>query len=374
MLRIGFDAKRAFNNNTGLGNYSRATIDVLSKYHPDNQYVLYTPKKSERFSELFQNLDNVSIRMPKSFWKTFHSFWRRYRLSGMASEEVDIFHGLSHELPVGIEKTGVKTVVTMHDLIAWRHPEYFKNIDGRTYRKKQQHACRIADIIIAISEQTRQDLLEVLDADPQKIRVVYQPCSPIFYEKSSETAKKACAEKYRLPERFILSVGTVEARKNLMTTLRALPALPDDICLVAVGRKTDYADKIIAEAEKLRLSKRLLMIDNAIFSDFPAIYSNALAFVYPSFYEGFGIPVLEAMNCDVPVVTSNVTSLPEVGGAAALYINPEDYETLGKHINSILNDNSLREKMILKGRLQAEKFFEQKIADALWGVYRELML
>lgn len=373
MLTIGFDAKRAFNNNAGLGNYSRAMIHILSKYYPDNRYILYTPKKAEKFSNLFADAENIAVRTPKSLWKTFHSLWRRYQLTPLAAQETDIFHGLSHELPVGIEKKGIKTVVTMHDLIAWRHPEYFKLADVKIYQKKQKHACRIADIVIAISEQTKRDLIEILRVDSQKIRVVYQPCSPIFYRESSETEKKARAEKYRLPERFILSVGTIEARKNLLTVLRALPALPEDICLVAVGRKTEYANVVVEEAKRLGLSDRLLLIDNGDFSDFPAIYANAAAFVYPSFYEGFGIPILEAMNCGVPVVASNVTSLPEVGGDAALYIDPEDYETLGKHISNILDDKLLRNEMIRKGRLQADKFSEKNIADALWAVYREAM-
>ncbi|MDR0364198.1 MAG: glycosyltransferase family 4 protein [Bacteroidales bacterium] len=372
MLRIGYDAKRAFNNSSGLGNYSRAMIHILSEYYPNNEYILYTPKEQEKFARQFEDIANIRVQSPNFFWKTVPSLWRRYYLTKITAKKVDIFHGLSHELPIGIEKTNVKTIVTIHDLIAWRHPEYFKWIDSKIYRKKQKHACEIADVVIAISQQTKQDIIEILKVDPQKIRVVYQPCDTMFYKSVTEEGEKMCAEKYLLPERYILSVGTIETRKNLMTTLRAMQFIPEDICLVAIGRKTEYANTVAAEAKKMNLSGRLRFIDNADFSDFPAIYSGALAFVYPSFYEGFGIPILEAMNCGVPVITSNVTSLPEVGGKAALYIHPDDYKTLGEHINNILNDKKLRIEMIRAGRLQAAEFSEQKIADALWSIYREV--
>lgn len=373
MLTIGFDAKRAFNNSTGLGNYSREVIRMLSAFYPDSRYLLYTPKQKAEYARQFSNMENVVVKTPGSFWKPFHSAWRSYRLAKLAAKEADIYHGLSHELPVSIEKYKVKTVVTMHDLIVWRHPELFRLPDRKIYQKKQAYACRIADMVIAISQQTKQDLVEILGVDPQRIRVVYQPCHSMFYREVSVEEKKECAGKYKLPELFILSVGTIEARKNLMTALHALQFIPKDIYLVAVGRKTEYADDVIAEASRLNLSHRLLIIDNADFTDFPAIYSNALAFVYPSFYEGFGIPILEAMNCGVPVITSNVTSLPEVGGDAALYITPGDYRQLATHVNNILADNTLREEMIRKGRTQADKFSEEKTAAALWGVYQEVL-
>ncbi|MBP1672719.1 MAG: hypothetical protein H6Q25_534 [Bacteroidetes bacterium] len=371
-MKIGFDAKRAFNNSTGLGNYSRAIINIMSKYFSDNEYILYTSKQSNAYENYFKDFQNIQITTPNKIGRMFPNLWRSLSLTNFAlKDKLDIYHGLSHELPVNIHHSSIKSIVTMHDLIVWRHPEYFKYIDRITYQKKQLYACKIADIVIAISEQTKQDLIEILNIEQEKIKVVYQPCSSIFTQTLTSAQKLDVASKYNLPNRYILFVGTMEERKNLLTIIRSMPLIDKEIHLVAVGRTTDYFSIINEETNVLKLTNRIHFIHNADFYDFPAIYANAEVFVYPSFFEGFGIPVLEALHCGVPVITSNTSSLPEVGGNAALYINPTDHEALAQHINNIIGDKILSESMIQKGKVQALCFSEEKIAQNLWNVYKE---
>lgn len=374
-MRIGFDAKRAFKNFTGLGNYSRSTIEIMATYYPDNAYYLYTPPYLSHPSNVFAKSTNIIVREPENcFWKTFHAAWRSFRIaSQVKADKIDVFHGLSHELPVGIKNSGCKSVVTMHDLIVLRYPHLYNRIDRAIYLRKYHAACTNADLVIAISQQTKNDLIDLLGVDEHKIRLVYQGCDPQFYQLQTEEQKNAVKQRYQLPDRYILNVGTIEPRKSLVTVVRALAQLSDDIHLVVVGKATDYMAVVNKEIERLGLQNRICLLHKTAFNDFPAIYQQARAFVYPSIFEGFGIPILEALNSRVPVVAANTSSLPEVGGKAALYIQPEDDVQLGQLLCEVINDNTLRDRMITDGLEQALKFREEQIGQSLWKVYQELI-
>lgn len=372
-MRIGYDAKRAFKNFSGLGNYSRAVISIMAQYYDQHEYVLYTTPYAAHPLQGFADKLNISIREPKGIWRLLHSVWRSLRLSkDISKDRIDIYHGLSHELPVGIQRTSAKSVVTMHDLIVLRYPHLYKPIDRQIYMKKYKASCNAADLIIAISEQTKADLIHFMHIDERKIRLVYQGCDPQFYDIKSTAEKEAVKQKYSLPDNYILSVGTIEPRKSLATIVRALAQLPTAIHLVAVGKPTPYLNIVQAEVQRLDLHNRMHFIHNAAFADLPAIYQQAIIFVYSSLFEGFGIPILEALNSRVPVVAANTSSLPEVGGDAALYIEPDDDKTLATHLYNILNDTTLRQSMVEKGLVQAATFNEDKIARSLWSVYEEL--
>lgn len=369
-MNIGYEAKRAFQNFTGLGNYSRAIIQLMSRYLPDNQYFIYTPKQAGRYENFLDGVDNCRVITPEKGWKRFPSLWRSAHLSRRAElDNLDIFHGLSHEIPLSIHKKNVKTFVTMHDLIAWHHPEYFPFLDRKIYQKKQLYACKSADYIIAISEQTKQDIVDIMGISAEKIKVVYQPCDPIFTQPVSDEAVACVRRKYHLPAEYVLSLGSIEPRKNLLSLVRALPQLPDNVHVVAVGRHTAYADSVLDSARELGVLPRLRLIHNAEFGDFPALYRAAAAFVYPSFYEGFGIPVLEALSCGTPTITSNCSSLPEVGGGAALYTDPHNPEMLAEQLCNLLNDKALHQELSYQGKERAKLFSPQNIATALWETY-----
>jgi len=373
-MNIGFDAKRAFRNFTGLGNYSRSTVSILSNFYPDNNYILYTPPYSPHPEHRFADRENIQIVQPQGMYRRFSSVWRSIGVAHDAKRDrVHLFHGLSGELPTGLPKHNIRSVVTIHDLIFLRYPQFYKPIDRRIYTKKYKSACVNANLIIAISKQTRQDIIDFFGIAEDKIRLVYQGCDPQFYDTCSDEQKQAVAAKYQLPPCYILYVGTIEERKNLNTIVRALASLPVRYSLVAVGKPTAYMQEVNSEIARLGLNDRIRFIHKVDFRDLPAIYRQAEVFVLPSVFEGFGIPVLEALNSKIPVITSNVSSLPEAGGAHSMYINPVDSRELEQALLRLFADSNLRNSMIDNGYQYAQNFYEEKIAVDLWNVYHELV-
>ncbi len=363
---IGYDAKRAFCNGTGLGNYSRGVIAGAVK-SGEVEALLYTPYAKSRYEDLAKNLPHTRVKMPQGWWKCAPSLWRTLaKAQDVEKDGVQVYHGLSQELPLGLPQKVVK-MVTVHDLIAWRYPQYFSPFDRAIYRKKMRHACRVADVVVAISEQTKQDLVELMDVPDEKIKVVYQTCDEMFWKVDNTSLNiEAAHKKYHLPDKYIICVGTIEERKNQLCTIRALHRLPEEIELVIVGRpRGEYGQSVMKEA-----NGRIHIVTNADFADFPALYGGALASVYISRFEGFGIPVLESMCCDTPVVTSGVSSMPEAGGDAALYANPDDDAAVAEHLLRLATDEGFQEERIAKGRIQKMRFSPERVAQDMIEVYR----
>jgi glycosyltransferase involved in cell wall biosynthesis len=371
-MKIGFDAKRAFNNTAGLGNFSRNTIAALTRKFPDDRYFLFHPgnKKS-----LFVAPENSTEIEPLSFWwKTFRNTWRSFSITHLAKIlELDLYHGLSHELPIGIENTKIKSVVTIHDLIYIRYPEYFRKIDRTIYDRKFRYSCRVANRIHAISEQTKRDLVEFFSVPEEKITVIYQSVNPVFYETVDQTLKHQLRKKFQIPERFILSVGTVESRKNLMALLEGMVSAKVYLPLVVVGKLTKYHQKVqkFIEADLNRL--QVIVLPHIPDDELAALYQMAEVMVYPSKFEGFGLPVAEAQASGCPVITSNISSLPEAGGDAAIYINPEKPEEIGHAIKSLLADKKLRKSLIAKGKINAQRFTPEKYIAQLKQLYNSVL-
>lgn len=360
-MLIGYDAKRAFCNNTGLGNYSRMLIRGIGRA------VLYTPRVKGPHEHYFDGL-GVRIVAPRGLWRLVPGLWRTLSGYRLGRDGVELYHGLSHELPLGIP-VHVKRVVTMHDLIVRRYPAYFKPADRLIHRLKQRHACRVADLVVAISEQTKRDLMDLMQVPEEKIRVVYQSCEPQFWQPVSEAQVASVRRKYGLPERYVVCVGTLEERKNQLTVVEAVRQLPEEVVLVLVGRpRGTYGQRVLSCT-----GDRVRVLTHADFTDFPALYAGAAASVYLSRFEGFGIPVLESMCCDCPVVTSDISSMPEAGGEAALYAVPDDAATVAAHLRRLLADEPFRQQCIEKGRTQRMRFAPEKVTQAMLAVYRELL-
>lgn len=369
-MKIGFDAKRAFYNTGGLGNYSRSTIEMLSKYYPKHDYLLYTP--SVENSVDFNTAENVKTIVPKLFLsKTFKSYWRTVRLSRKIKEhKLDVFHGLSGELPYKASKnTDTKLIVTIHDLIFLRFPELYRAVDRKIYLQKAKYACEIADTIIAVSEQTKTDIINFLDVDDSKIEVVYQGCNTLYYNEADTNKKIEVAQKYNLPDTYILNVGTVEKRKNTLTVLKALKLAKIKTEFIIVGKKTNYQDELLKYAGENNLTNQLTILNNVPIEDLPAIYQQAALFVYPSYFEGFGIPLIEALYSKIPVITTKGGVFSETGGLSSIYIEPDNFKNLSEAINVVLNDAKLRDEMIAEGYKFVQKFNEEKIATNLMNVY-----
>jgi glycosyltransferase involved in cell wall biosynthesis len=376
-MTIGFDAKRLFRNATGLGNYSRFVVQALSSTYPDNRYVLVSPKEAVHAEarEILKSGNVVSVLPPALLQLSpLSALWRSFLSGGeVLRRGVQLYHGLSHEIPTDLPSS-IASVVTAHDLIPERYPQFYPAFDRAIYSWKLRSACKRADRVVAISRQTASDLVEFLRVPEQKIRVVYQGCHAQFHSKVGAEARKEVRERLNLPSNYLLSVGTIEPRKNALIVVKALKALGHacDLPLVLVGRETPYAREVRSYAREHGLEPRLHILPNVGFADLPAVYQMAEVFVYPSLFEGFGIPVLEAIVSGVPVVTSSVSSLPEAGGPHSRYADPADEEEVAARLRELLEREDVRSAQISKSQEYARQFSPEAIAHKMMEVYREI--
>ncbi len=369
-MNIGFDAKRAFLNQSGLGNYSRTLIKSLIKYFPDNHYSLFTPSLNEEhpFSRFIRNQKNVTVVTPKGLLnKMFKSYWRSYGITKELNN-IDCYHGLSNELPFNISEYKGKKIVTVHDLIFLRYPEYYPAADRKIYDTKFKAACENADIVIAISEQTKRDIERFYFVSSQKIRVIYQACGEIFFRESSGNDGGRVKLKYNLPFEYLLYVGTIEPRKNLLTILKAL-LLVEDIPLVVIGRKREYFNKVNEFVKQNNLQKRVFFPENVLTQDLPDIYQGAKALIYPSEFEGFGIPIIEALTSKIPVITSNDEVFREAGGPDSIYVDPHNHELIAAEIQKLFAYPELCSQMSERGYEYAQKFRPENAATEMFNLY-----
>jgi len=377
-VRIGYDAKRLYNNFTGLGNYSRFIVDSIHKHFPNEELFLFTPKiKDHPEVKIYQDDPSIQTVLPTEAIQKIKlgSYWRSFLLKKEAQKhKLDIFHGLSHELPRGISPV-TKSVITVHDLIFIRYPGFYNPIDRWIYTQKIKYACREANVIVAISEQTKSDLVEFLKVPADKIRVVYQGCHPNFKRNVSAEELEFVRKKYQLPQQFLLTIGTIEPRKNSLCILKALSELKEStsIPLVLVGRPTGYLKKLQEYAKEHNLEDRIIYIHHASFPDLPALYRLSEVFIYPSLFEGFGIPLVEAIACGAPVITSTGSCFSEAAGPASMYVSSNDIGGLAKAIQKVLNDKTLREEMVSESAKFIEQFDPDVIARNMMEVYRSLV-
>jgi glycosyltransferase involved in cell wall biosynthesis len=382
-MNIGFDAKRAFHNGTGLGQYSRTLVQSLASGFPMHQYYLFNPKPGNRYRVLGGNQHEVLPHQP--LHRFFSAMWRsNWIKADLRRLQIDLFHGLSHELPWGIHRTSIPAVVTMHDLIHERYPHQYSFIDRNIYSRKFRYACAAASQIIAISQQTKQDLIDIYQVAPNRITVCYQSCNPAFANLVSHAEKEKVRQQYGLPPQFFLYVGSVIERKNLMNICKALHHLSDKqrLPLVVIGDGGSYKQQVKdflrqqgMESAVLFLSEQTAAKQSPSFvngSDFPAIYQSAAALLYASFFEGFGIPVLEALWSRLPVITSNLSCMPETGGDAAWYVDPADPYTIAQAMAAILEQTDRVAELVQKGLVHAQQFNAQACANAVMQVYGNL--
>ena len=365
-LKIGFDAKRIVRNGTGLGSYGRTLVNDLTNYPLELR--LYAPDQGrEQLRQQIRLQENVHFCYPAPSWLPFSkALWRGKGIVGdLRRDGIQVFHGLSGELPIGIRKSGIRSVVTIHDLIFLRHPEFYHWIDTKIYGWKFRQTMREADHIIAISECTKRDIMAYSEVDERKISVIYQSCAPKF------KAPASCLTPSSF--RYILSVGSIEARKNILLAVKALPYLPEELNLVVVGRHTPYTDEVMAYAEKEKLSHRIKIMHGVNDEELPKLYAEAEAFVYPSRYEGFGIPIIEAISCGLPVVACTGSCLEEAGGPDSLYVDPDDEKAMAHAIRLVLKGAEGREARICNSRKYIERFAGNDVAGQVMEVYRQLL-
>ncbi|MBO7046216.1 MAG: glycosyltransferase family 4 protein [Prevotella sp.] len=367
-LIIGYDAKRIVRNGTGLGSYGRTLVNDIA----DDDSIklrLYAPDEGrDDLRNQIANRQNISFCYPShSVMPFYKAAWRTKGIvQDLRRDRVQLFHGLSGELPIGIRKSGIKSIVTIHDLIFLRHPEFYNWVDTKIYAWKFRQTIREADHIIAVSECTKRDIIELGQVDESCISVIYQSCAPRFNVSSSQNEEKKTS-------RYILSVGSIEARKNILLAVKALPYLPDDISLIIVGRHTKYTDQVTDYAKANHLDHRVRILHGVSDEELPALYAGAEAFVYPSVYEGFGIPIIEAISCGLPVVACTGSCLEEAGGPDSLYVTPDDAEGMANAIRQSLHGAEGRDQRILRSREYIRRFEGHDVASQVIDLYHSLI-
>jgi glycosyltransferase involved in cell wall biosynthesis len=372
---VGLDAIPLVAAKTGVGHYTDALADALARVYREHQYTLLSPFD---FSFEVNGHGNGSSR-PANLVKQFlpvRSIFRHWWLVGLPAllriSPFDVFHGTNYCIPVFAP---CPTVVTIHDLSLFTQAHTHEDANVKRGKRRIPVMAHRATLIIAPSEWTRREITQHLKIKDHKLRVIPEAARP-HMRPQREDEVQPVLEKHGIRGPFLLYVGTIEPRKNLLTLIRAY----DDLIrstehrpqLVLAGGRGWLFDEVFNLVEELRLQDQVKFTGYVADADLPALYSAAEAFVYPSLYEGFGLPPLEAMACGAPVITSNVTSLPEVVGTAGLTHAPEDARALSQAMVKLLNDIQMREHFKRAGLERAQQFSWERAARATQAVYDEV--
>ncbi len=356
MTHIGIDAKRAFHNKTGLGQYSRWMLQYYRDRNFFQNKFLFTPKKGPYYQPepLQEQVITRNSVLPSALW-------RSYRIPKLLEQlDAQTYHGLTNELPFFPQNQKVRKIVTIHDVLFKKIPETYGFIDRKTYDYKTDKACKTADDIIVVSEQTKRDLVDLYDANPKKIHVIHQDCHEQFRQKIKTPSK----------ESYILSVGTIEPRKNHHLLIEALVNLPKHIKVCIAGKRTSYHEELTQLAKKLHVDDRVEFVFDFEFQKLPELIHHAKFCCYLSENEGFGIPILEYMSMGKPVVLPKTPLAQEVAGDAGVFTSLDAME-LSKTINGLDVHDEHRKKLgeLSKKRatafetprlyLQLDKLFEK---------------
>lgn len=372
-LRIYVDISAAVHGRAGLGRYAESLAGALVRQAPGRFALFYNIAGRPRVLPGLEGVPRRSVRLGYKPWRM--AVWLGQR-AGLGFDRLlpnaELYHATEHLL---MPLRHVPTVLTVHDLIFKLFPRYHKRLNYWFLNAAMPLFVQRADAVIAISQATRRDLIAHYGTPPEKITVVYEAAAPCFRPPAAE-AVTAVRARYGLPERFLLTVGTIEPRKNLVRLLEALVRLRRDdpeLHLVVVGSRGWLYEGFFRRRAELELEKAVHLPGYVPDADLPAFYGAATVVVMPSLYEGFGLPVLEAMACGAPVVSSHAASLPEIGGAAARYFDPTDVEEMTAVLAQVLADAELRAEMRAAGLEQAARFSWERAARETMAVYERVL-
>lgn len=372
-MRIGIDYTAAVRQGAGIGRYTRNLVGALAETDATNEYVLFSAGRDPHRAAWPHNFRTRELPLSD---RHLALLWQRMRVPipvEWLTGRLDIFHSPDFVLPA---VASARTVLTVHDLSFIRYPECFSPGLLAYLTTCVPRSVSRADLVLADSQSTRDDLVELLHLSAERVAVVHAGVEPRFNAQQDRARVEAVVAKYGLHRPYILAVGTLQPRKNLARLIRAFGLLRDrhrtpHQLAICGGRGWLYED-IPATIRELHLEADVLLTGFVDDSDLPALYSGADVFALPSIYEGFGIPVLEAMSCGTPVVTSNVSSLPEVAGDAALMVDPADVEALTEALWRLIDDATLRHELVRRGFHQAQRFTWAAAAARLLQLYKGL--
>jgi glycosyltransferase involved in cell wall biosynthesis len=372
-MAIYIDISAAVHGRAGLGRYAESLARALVQEYSKRFAFFYN---RDRETSPLAGLERVPTRTVRAGYKPWRMAVWLGQLLGIGFERLvpgaELYHATEHLL---LPLRRVPTVLTVHDLIYHLFPEHHKPLNYWFLNQAMPLFVQRAKAVIAVSESTKQDLIRCYGVHPDKVTVVYEAAAPHFRSVSPE-AIAAVRARYGLPEDFVLTVGTIEPRKNLSRLLDAVQRLRHKggkARLVVVGSKGWLYEGFFRRLEELQLGDAVLLPGYVHDADLPAVYGAARVFALPSLYEGFGLSVLEAMACGTAVVCSRASSLPEVGGDAARYFDPTDVEEMAEAIGAVWHDEALRAEMSRRGLAQAARFSWARAAEETMVVYQHAM-
>jgi glycosyltransferase involved in cell wall biosynthesis len=366
-MRIGIDCRLPTYQMGGISQSILQLIPALADLHSENDFVLFQSRKENR-SFLPESAENFSRQ---NLWTPCHHRFERWSIAAeLFGNRLDAFHSPDFIPPAGGAK---RYIITIHDLNFIYFPELLTAESKRYYLDQIEWAVDTADHIAADSHATRRDVIELLNVPQEKISTVYLAANPIYKRQVPEAVVEKTLKRYDLSSGFVLFVGTLEPRKNLPMVIQAYAQLRQkwhvDVPLILIGNKGWMFEDIFATIEALNLQDYVRHLTGIVDEELAHFYHAAGALVTPSFYEGFGLPALEAQHCGCPVIVSNRGSLPEIVGDGGITLDPEDIHGWVDTLALVLNDDDLRKKMIQAGKVQANKFSWQKTAKKMLSIY-----
>ena len=366
-MRIGIDARLVYYSQAGISQYTLRLIQGLAESDRENEFIILQSRKDKRIIVDKPNFKRVSLWTPSHH--RFEQYTLRMEISGLG---LDVLHSPDFIPPF---RRHYKSIITIHDLAFLVYPHFLTKESARYYGQIDE-AVKRTDHIIAVSESTKQDSIRLLGAPEHKITVIYESANPIYRPINDQKILAQAKGKYHITGDFILFVSTIEPRKNLPMLLKAYRRLLDsykaDVKLAVVGRRGWLSKEVFTFVDKLKLTNDVLFLGRVPVEDLLHLYNAAQLLVQPSFYEGFGLPPLEAMACGTPVVVSNVSSLPEVVGDAGLLVDPENASEISVAIWRVLTDEALRAELVAKGLKRAQCFSWEKTALQTLELYRRI--
>ena len=368
-MRIAFDAYHALFQSGGIARYARGLISAIAEIQKKNCLILFynrffekgkpwrPPNGNSRIKQVF-----VPRRLLQGAWETL-----KWPSAEFFCGSIDLFHGLHFVLP---PVRNARRILTVHDLTYLKYPDYFLNraLNECGYQRELPMSLGCTDAVIAVSQKTREDLIEILKIPQEKVRVIYEGVDAHFFKPVNEKEKAAIRTLYNLSAPYIVFlVGTPEPRKNLIKAVAAARQAAPHLTLVLIGPEKPLKSLLNDDFRNINFTG--IVPEEHL----PALISGAQMSLYPSLYEGFGLPVLESMACGVPVITSSRGALPEVAGGAALFVDPEDLDSIAGAISELINDDMLQNRLKIAGIKRAAEFTWQKAAEETLSLYRELI-
>ena len=373
-MKIAIDLTQIPDKLTGVGFYMENLVKALALIDASNDYIIFVRKPTKGYFKVDQ--PNFKYIIIPTYPMPLRVLWEQLALPlRLLAQRCVVLHSPHYTTP--LLGWWFKRVVTFPDLTFYLFPQMHQKFKTVYFQAMMRLSSRIADAIISISYSTSQDIARIFITPAGKINTIHLAASSIYRADIPGGDIRQILGKYGIPEKYILYVGTIEPRKNILGLVKAYlassPTLKAQYKLVIVGKKGWHYAELFTFLEDRQEKKDIIFTGYAQEEDLPYLFNGASLFVYPSFYEGFGIPVLEAMACGVPVITSNISSMPEVVGKAGLLVDPNNHKEISSAMEKALTDVALREKMRTEGLKQEKQFSWEKCAGETLRVYEKVV-